>query len=64
MLKLLPILFLVFFSACNDQKVEKTEQPEKIFQGQIDSLNKAKAIEDTLLKADQQLRKQINEQSN
>ena len=54
------ILCTTLLAACSDNKDAKTEN---VFQGQVDSLNKAKKVEETLLKADQQQRKTIDEQS-
>lgn len=54
------ILCTVLLAACSDNKEAKTE---KIFQHQVDSLNKAKELEKTLLDADQRRRKAIDEQT-
>jgi len=61
MAKSFMILCLFIFSACTDSQDAKTEP---VFQGQIDSLNKAKTLENKLIEADQQQRQRINEQSN
>jgi len=54
------ILSATLLVACSDNKEAKTE---KIFQHQVDSLNKAKGLEKTLLDADQRRRQAIDEQS-
>jgi len=54
------LLCAFLFTSCSEQQ---DKQSENVFQGQIDALDKAKTVEDTLLKANQQQRKHINEQS-
>jgi len=60
------ILLIALLPGCSSDK-DAPATPKKnagtVFQGQIDSLNKAKKVEGTLLKADQDRRKIIDEQS-
>ena len=60
--RLFAILCVLLLIACSD-----SEQPDSktnnVFQGQIDSLNKAKAVEGTLMDVDQKRRETINDQS-
>ncbi len=54
------ILCSALLIACSDKQESKTEP---VFQGQIDALEKARGVEDTLLRKDQQQRDIINSQS-
>lgn len=63
MSKTLFILSLLLLTACTDSE-PPAAKTEPVFQGQIDSLNKAKAVEGMLLDADKQRRATIDSQSN
>jgi len=54
------ILCSTLLMACSDKQESK---PETVFQGQIDALEKARGVEDTLLRKDQQQRDIIDSQS-
>ncbi len=54
------ILCSTLLNACADDQENKTEN---VFQGQVDALEKARTVEDTLLKLDQQQREAIDSQS-
>ncbi len=64
MIRTIKLLSLILCStlliACSDKQESK---PENVFQGQIDALEKARGVEDTLLKKDQQQRGIIDSQS-
>lgn len=59
------ILSLLLAGCSSDKNTASTpeKKTESIFQGQINSLNKAKKVEDTILKADQDRRKTIDDAS-
>jgi len=54
------ILCSSFLVACSDKQENK---PETVFQGQIDALEKARGVEETLLKSDQRQRDIIDSPS-
>ena len=53
----------LFLTACSDKKPpEPAEKPSGVIpQAQLDTLNKAKAIEDTLMQTDAQRREQADQ---
>jgi len=63
MSRLLSILCVFLLIACSDAD-QPGNKTDNVFQGQIDSLNKAKTVEGTLMDADQQRQTTINDQTN
>ena len=60
------ILCSTLLMACSESREtsqNKENKAETVFQGQIDALDKARSVEDTLLKANQQQRETIESQS-
>ena len=61
--KQLSILCVFLLVACSDSG-QTNNKTDNVFQGQIDSLNKAKSVENTLMEAEKQRRATTNNQSN
>ena len=60
------ILCSTLLIACSESREtnqNKENKAETVFQGQIDALDKARSVEDTLLKTNQQQRETIESQS-
>lgn len=49
--------------ACSDNNADREHKADTVFQGQLDALDKARSVEDTLLESSRQQREAIDTQS-